>query len=136
MLRCLLVIWIVAVVPLDRALAQAPSVSWPPLSQPGASSFYINGPGPSLDAQWVGGERPDTAIRQIKPTHWKEGGLIGGIVSGVLLGVFAQGMCAYAEGNTLNCGRALIGGVVVGGGMGFALGALIGGQFPKRPRQQ
>jgi hypothetical protein len=134
-LRCVLVICAVSMLLFDRAEAQGRAVSWPPLSQPGASSFYAPGPATPLRAR-LAAERSDTTIRQIKPTYWKEGGLIGGVVSGVLVGLFAHGMCTYDEGNTRNCGLALISGVVIGGGMGFSLGALIGGQVPKQPAQE
>jgi hypothetical protein len=130
-LRTLLVVLASSSLALDSAGGQAPPVTWPPLSQLSASSLYAEQPTTPFDAQRLAGEPSDTVARQIKPTFWKEGGLVGGIASGVFMALFAHGMCAYAEGNTRDCGLALLGGTVVGGGLGFALGALVGGQFSK-----
>ena len=135
MLRTLLVVLASSTLLLDRAGGQAPAVSWPPLAGISASSLYTGRPPTPLDSHLRSDEPSDTVARQIRPTYWKEGGLIGGVAASIFVGLFAQGMCAYAEGSTRNCGLSLITGVVLGGGVGFGLGALVGGQFPKgRPR--
>jgi hypothetical protein len=72
-------------------------------------------------------------LRQIKPTYWKEGGIIGAVAAGAFMTYFAGGFCAMADGNR-SCTGAMIGGALIGSGVGFALGGLIGGAFPKGPR--
>jgi hypothetical protein len=71
----------------------------------------------------------DSVERQIRPTHWKEGALVGGIVSGLGLALLIDGLCSSDSGG--NCGSAVAGGLLGGGVLGGLVGALIGGQFPK-----
>jgi hypothetical protein len=117
---------------LDSARAQTQVVTWPPLTQLSASSLYMERPTAPLNRHLLAGEPPDTAVRQIKPTYWKEGGLVGGVASGVFFAWLIHGLCTYYdESRNPNCGLKLVGGAVFGGGLGFVLGALVGGQFPK-----
>ncbi len=60
----------------------------------------------------------------IRGTHWLEGGLIGGVV----MGVVGAGFCGYTSLPCIAAGFAFLGGFI-----GFPVGALIGGQFPKGP---
>jgi len=61
------------------------------------------------------------------PTYWLEGGLIGGIGLGVLSAYESGGLCESSD----DCvaGRVTVG--TLGAALGFTVGALIGGQFPK-----
>ena len=61
------------------------------------------------------------------PTYWLEGGLIGGIGLGVLSAYEAGGLCE--SGNDCIAGRVTLG--ILAAALGFTVGALIGGQFPK-----
>jgi hypothetical protein len=131
--RTLLVVLASSTLLFDSAGSQAPSITWPPLAVLSASSLYTRRFPTPLDNHLRTDERSDTVARQIRRSYWKEGGLVAGVASSILVGLFAQGMCAYAEGNTRNCGLSLITGALLGGGVGFGLGALVGGQFPKRP---
>jgi hypothetical protein len=85
----------------------------------------------NLDPQWRLGQplAPDSLPRDIPPTHWKEGALIGGLSVGVGLAVLADGLCSSDSGGS--CGGAATGGFLLGGLIGGVTGALIGGQFPK-----
>jgi hypothetical protein len=74
---------------------------------------------------------PDSVRRQIRPTHWKEGALIGGLASGLGLAFLFDGLCRGLSDNVDDCGGTLTAGFVTGGVLGGLLGALIGGQFPK-----
>lgn len=60
------------------------------------------------------------------PTHWLEGGLVGAAAGGTLATFWGSAGCE---------GRCTVGGTMVGfalgAGLGFTVGALIGGQFPK-----
>ncbi len=65
-------------------------------------------------------------------THWKEGGVVGGILLGIVAAVLFDGLCG-SDGGDEHCTAKTLGGVALGAGVGFTAGALIGGQFPKRP---
>ncbi|HEY3012936.1 MAG TPA: hypothetical protein VGJ36_09330 [Gemmatimonadales bacterium] len=56
---------------------------------------------------------------------------MGGLVFGVFLAYLGNGLCQSGDSREDNCGTALVGGALVGGLLGFGVGALIGGQFPK-----
>jgi len=66
------------------------------------------------------------------PTHWVEGGLIGGGLVGLLGMSLAEGLCGMGDSGS-NCGAAGTKGLIFGAGLGFTIGALIGGQIPKHP---
>jgi hypothetical protein len=76
-------------------------------------------------------ERGDTGRLESRPTYWKKGAAIGGVVgalSGLLLG---RVLCNVSEEPGRGCSRTMLIGVV-GGGLLLAIpGALIGGQFAK-----
>lgn len=71
--------------------------------------------------------------RTTRPTYWLTGGLIGGVAMGILGAVVGAGMCADddTDRSTGTCILAGVGGAAVFGGVGFTIGALIGGLFPK-----
>jgi len=77
----------------------------------------------------------DSLRRKIPPTHWKEGALLGGGALGLGFALLAAGLCGYYDSGT-NCGGAVTGGFVVGGGLGALIGALVGGQFAKAERDE
>lgn len=89
---------------------------------------------PGLDARWVMGVALalDSVPREIRPTHWKEGALIGGLSLGVGLAFLADGLCRSSDSGG-SCGGATTGGFLLGGVLGGFIGALVGGQFPKGP---
>ena len=67
------------------------------------------------------------STQAIPRTYWLEGGVIGGLGMGVFTIMLANGL---GEGNTTTAGEAMA--FVIGASVGFPVGALIGGQFPKR----
>ena len=71
--------------------------------------------------------------RSTRPTYWLTGGLIGGVGMGVLGAVVGAGMCADddTDHSTGTCLLAGVVGAAIAGGVGFTVGALIGGLFPK-----
>ncbi len=72
-----------------------------------------------------------------RPTYWLEGGVIGGLVVGALGASLAGGLCGYDNAPHGSCTDDTIKGAFVGAGLGFTVGALIGGQIPKhRERDQ
>jgi len=62
-------------------------------------------------------------------THWLEGGIIGGTAAGLLGAVVGHDLCPL--GDSHNCTGQTIGLGLLGAGVGFITGALIGGLFPK-----
>jgi hypothetical protein len=71
----------------------------------------------------------DSVRREIRPTHWKNGALIGGVVTGLGLLLLVDGFC---RGSDSECaGGPVPQALLVGGVIGGLFGALIGGQFPK-----
>ena len=65
------------------------------------------------------------STKTIPRTYWLEGGLIGGVV----MGVFTIGLAGLGEGHTSTAGHAMA--FLIGASVGFPVGSLIGGQFPK-----
>ena len=116
---------------IDGARGQAQVITWPPLSQLSSTSLYIERPSTPLDLHLFGGEPLDTVPRQIKPTHWKEGGIVGAVLIGGSSAWLGHAICRNSQGGS--CTGALVGGALGGGLIGFLIGALIGGQFPKQP---
>jgi hypothetical protein len=108
-----------------------PSTGWPQAGArqrwgPEASRLFVRtGPMPATMLLGV-----DTTSRQIRPTYWKEGGIAGGIVFGLLGAAAGGGLCAYSDQNR-DCTGATLLGAVGGGLIGGTIGALIGGQFSK-----
>jgi len=72
----------------------------------------------------------DSVQRDIQPTHWKEGALIGGVSVGLGMAILANGFCRSSD-NGGDCGGTFTMGLLAGGVLGGLVGALIGGQFPK-----
>jgi len=62
-------------------------------------------------------------------TYWLEGGVVGAIGLGLFTAVLDGGLC-----ESQNCTGSTVAGAVFGGGLGFAVGALVGGQFRKPAR--
>jgi hypothetical protein len=87
---------------------------------------------PSPLAQVALRDTTDSIPRQIQPTHWKEGALIGGLALGATFALLAPGFCALGDGSS--CGGAAVAGFLGGAVIGGLIGALIGGQFPKEEK--
>jgi hypothetical protein len=97
---------------------------------PAPSRLYaVSAPGPLEIVP--GGVWADTAERRIPSTYWREGALIGGGGLGAFAAYLFYGLCAQSDTASANCTTSLLGGILVGGGVGAVLGALVGGQFPK-----
>src|SRR5438105_1810042 len=68
-----------------------------------------------------------TALRTIPRTYWLEGALIGAIGLGTFTAIGFHDLCESHE-------SCMVGGGVLGGAVGFTIGALVGGQFRKASR--
>jgi hypothetical protein len=138
MLRLILILSASAGLFLQSAVAQMPAVSWPPLTGLSASSLYIERLGSPLTSPRFVFASQDTVPRQIRPTHWKEGGMVGALLLGAFGTWFGYEICHETEaGSESGCmARSMLGGAIGGGGIGFLVGALIGGQFPKHPSSE
>jgi hypothetical protein len=73
----------------------------------------------------------DTVVRHIKPTYWREGGLVGAVAIGTFMAYLGHGLCSDGDTTRGSCADELVSGALLGGFAGFGIGALIGGQFPK-----
>jgi hypothetical protein len=131
-LRCFLIVWASFTLPVATATAQNVPLAWAPLSNVSSSPLYdlpLRGP---LTPGSLLAEQADTVPRQIKPTHWKEGGLVGALAVGAFGAWLGYEICQNSDtGN--GCTGLTLGGALGGGVLGFLIGALIGGQFPKQP---
>ncbi len=97
---------------------------------PARSSLYAAGtPGPLDPAP--GKLLADTAVRRIRTTYWREGALIGGSGLGTFAAYLSYGLCSQFDTGSEDCTTSLLGGFIMGGAVGVAVGSLIGGQFPK-----
>jgi hypothetical protein len=114
-----------------RADAQSQVVAWPQLAGLSTSSIYLERSPTPLDPPRLAAVASDTTVRQIKPTHWKEGGLVGALVVGAFGAWLGNEVCHNADDLSESCTGAVIGGGLGGGILGFLIGALIGGQIPK-----
>jgi len=63
-------------------------------------------------------------------SYWAEGGGIGAAALGILGIVVAAGLCSDGESNN-SCFSPAVGGAILGAGVGFTVGALVGARFPK-----
>jgi hypothetical protein len=63
-----------------------------------------------------------------RPSYWLEGGLIGGIGLGLVSAYEANRWCECSGGERV---KATVGVGLLAAGLGFTVGTLIGGQFPK-----
>ena len=134
MLRCFLIVCASSTLLVATATAQTAPLAWAPLSNVSSSPLYaVPSRGPLSPGSLIG-EQSDTVARQIRPTYWKEGGIVGALAAGTFLGWLAHGFCNYSESGG-GCTGALVGGALGGGLIGFLTGALIGGQFPKHPSE-
>jgi hypothetical protein len=77
---------------------------------------------------------PDSA-RTYPPSYWKSGLLIGGILGGALGMALGSALCGLSDVSTQDCTGAALGGALMLGTSAGAVGALVGGLFPKPPKQ-
>ncbi len=135
MLRSILLVCALSLLLLNSAKGQNPAISWVPLRQLQGSSLYSSQPTTPLDVRPLAAGTSDTVARQIRPTHWKEGGIVGAVLLGAFGIWFGHELCQETDaGQEKGCtAKAVAGGLLGGGGIGFLIGALIGGQFPKHP---
>lgn len=75
---------------------------------------------------------PDTLQEQIRPTYWKEGAWIGGVLGALGGAVLGHRLCGLAEESTRHCTGSLVLGGVLGAALLAIPGALVGGQFSKQ----
>lgn len=73
----------------------------------------------------------DTAAGGVRPTHWKQGLVIGGVAGAVGLGAVFYLLCGDLNENQGSCIGTGLGAAVFGAIIGGTVGALIGGQFPQ-----
>jgi hypothetical protein len=134
MLRLRPLVCVIGVLQTGILAAQEAPISWQPLSHASVSSLYATPAAGPLSPRAFIAESADTVVRQIKPTYWKEGGIVGAVAVGAFGGWLVHGLCRDSESGG-DCTGALVGGALGGGLLGFLTGALIGGQFPKHSEE-
>lgn len=67
------------------------------------------------------------STQAVPRTYWLEGGIFGGVAMGAFGMTLASGL---GEGHTTTAGKVVA--FLMGASVGFPVGALIGGQFPKQ----
>jgi hypothetical protein len=108
------------------------SLALPPAASAQHPAGLIPGPQPSqlfAAASDAPLDRTGTA-QSDEPTYWKEGATFVGTIGGLAAGGFAAGLCRQ-EGDG-SCVLDFVGGFIIGAAVGLPVGALIGGQIPKR----
>ena len=112
----------------EPAAAQGPRfVTWP---APERVSLAPSGALGQWSARTSIVHIPDSVA--VAPTHWRLGAIVGGTVFGALGAGTAVALCQSDNPCRAPVWPAL-GGFLLAGGIGVALGALIGGQFPAGP---
>ena len=132
MLRRFLIVCLSSTLLVATARAQNVPLAWAPLSNLSSSPLYDLPLGGPLNPGSLLAEQADTVPRQIKPTHWKEGGLVGALAVGAF-GVWLGNEICRNSDTASGCTGLALSGALGGGVLGFLIGALIGGQFPKQP---
>jgi hypothetical protein len=128
------IIYVLGVVQVGGLAAQAAPIAWQPLRAPSSSYFYASPAIGPLSPQAFRAEPPDTGVRQIKPTYWKEGGVVGAVVVGTSMTLLVVGLCREGDGADCHPYQYVLG-PLFSAALGFGLGALVGGgQFRKHPR--
>jgi uncharacterized protein YcfJ len=75
---------------------------------------------------------PDTTPRNIQPTHWKQGLLVGGAIGAAGFGALGYGLCHELSESQTSCLGTALGTAAVGAVIGGVTGALIGGAVRKQ----
>ncbi len=97
---------------------------------PVASVLFSGAARGPLSVGWSS-EPHDSVVRDIRPTYWKEGAAVGGLLGALGGALVGRAVCGMSDEFGKDCtGSTILGGV--GGAVLLAIpGALIGGQFPK-----
>ncbi len=115
----LLLLAVTAVSPANLLHAQR-GVARLPITSP-SLAFAFHGPSAPSASPSVNGSA----------SYWAEGGGIGAAALGALGIVLAVGLCSDSESANTSCFGPVIGTGLLGAGVGFTVGALVGARFPK-----
>ena len=102
----------------------SPAAGQAAAGRPVASVLYSGVTRGPLSFDWSAEQR-DSVVRDIRPTYWKEGALVAGLIGAAGGAVLGAAVCESK-------------GCIIASGLGGALvlalpGALVGGQFRKQP---
>jgi len=101
-----------------------------PLLAQRISTFQTYAP-PETSPPQSSGHPFTQAGKAIPRSYWVEGGIIGGVGLGVISALEFHKICESGS-----CVRATLGGALLGGALGFTVGALVGGQIHKPARSR
>ena len=74
--------------------------------------------------------RPAAMVRST--SYWAEGGAAGAGVLGLLGIVMAGSLCSTSDNTNDSCVGPIVSFALLGAGVGFTIGALVGARFPKQ----
>jgi hypothetical protein len=112
------------------AVWASPAAGQTPLPGPVASVFFRSAARGPLSVAWSS-EPHDSVVRDIRPTYWKEGALVGALLGAVGGAVVGGGFCRMSDEFGKDCTASTVLGGVGGAVLLVIPGALIGGQFRK-----
>jgi hypothetical protein len=110
------------------AMGQRAAPSWVSFSAPHlVSAVAPAGPGAT-------GAAPTNLLDTDRGTYRTEGAIVGALLLGIAGAVLVDKFCADdGGGGDEHCSTKTFGGAVLGAGVGFTLGRLVGARFPKGP---
>ena len=97
---------------------------------PVASIVFSGSARGPLSVAWSSEPR-DSVVRDIRPTYWKEGALVGGLLGAVGGALLGGGFCRMSDDVGKDCTASTVVGAVGGAVLLAIPGALIGGQVSK-----
>lgn len=122
---------ITLLLPLSALFWAVPGSAQTPLSGPAASVLFTAAQRGPLGSTGI--EEPrDTVRPRIRPTYWKDGAVIGGVLGALGGALLGHGLCETLDEAEKNCTGSLFLGGILGAAILAIPGALIGGQFPKQ----
>lgn len=89
-------------------------------------------PGPQASMLWAVSAPADTdSVKIHRGSHWQTGALVGGLAGGAFGFAVMRSVCALAETDaSCEAGNTILGSLMFGAA-GAAVGAIIGGLFPR-----
>jgi hypothetical protein len=115
---------------LGTVVASTPRVLWAQNTSP--PSDHFGELSPTLTARRIAFGSGAEPLGPSADTYKREGAIVGGVAFALTAGLLMALICGDSEEDSDRCGPQIVGGVAVGGAMGYGVGSLIGKAIPKR----